>query len=118
MLISQVKSGQRWVSEPPPSQWSTAPLGKTTQKMKLLVVLHGEDKSLVALAPGWDRAVEPGCVDPVLGAGFGSEPLSCLGHVWGVISPSLCLGFPPVKGGNSPPKDPQCFAAKAKSAPK
>ena len=86
MLIGQVKSGQRWVSggSAPPSQGSPAPLRKTTQKTRLLMVLHGEDKSLASSSPGWDRAVELGCGDPVLGAGFGSEPRSRLGGVGAV----------------------------------
>ena len=48
------------------------------------MVLHGEDEGLVPSALGWGRAVERGCGDAVLGAGFGSELLSHLGGVWGV----------------------------------
>jgi len=86
VLISRVESGWRWASggSAPPSQWSPVPPGKTTQRRSLLVVLHGEDKGLVSSALGWGRAVERGCGDAVLGAGFGSELLSHLGGVWGV----------------------------------
>ena len=45
------------------------------------MVLHGEDKTLASLAPGWDKVVELGCADPVLRFGFGSEPLSHPGAV-------------------------------------
>lgn len=73
MLITLVRSGRRWVSggsAPPSPSGALQPLGGATQKMRLLMVLHGEDKSSASSALGWDGAVEVGCGEAVLG----SEP--------------------------------------------
>lgn len=46
MLVSWIKSGQRQAGagSEATSQWSPEPPGKATQELRLLMVLHGEEK--------------------------------------------------------------------------